>query len=45
MPSEADSDVKTVKIPVSSDFLIEQEFVGKRKMTVSDFENMVVDTF
>ena len=45
MPSEADSDVKTVKIPVSSDFLIQQEFVGKRKMTVSDFENMVVDTF
>ena len=45
IPSEADSDVKTLKIPVSSDFLIEQEFVGRNNMSVSDFENMVVDTF
>ena len=45
IPSEADSDVKTVKIPVSSDFLDEQNFVGRNEMTVSDFESMVVDTF
>ena len=45
IPSEADSDVNTLKIPVSSGFLDEQEFVGRNKMTVSDFENMVVNTF
>ena len=45
IPSEPDSDVKILKIPVSSSFLDEQEFVARNNMSVSDFENMVVDTF
>ena len=44
IPSDADSDVDTLKVPVSSGFLIKQEFVGKKDMSVSDFENMVNDT-
>ena len=43
IPSEADSDVDTMKVPVSSGFLIKQEFVGKRDMSVSGFENMISD--
>lgn len=43
IPSEADSDVDTLKVPVSSGFLIKQEFVGKKDMSVADFENMVND--
>jgi len=44
-PSEADSDVKTLKIPISSGFLDEQGFFGRNEMTVTDFESMVIDTF
>ena len=44
MPSETDSDVDILKVPVSSSFLNEQEFVGRNNLFVSDFENMLNDT-
>ena len=45
IPSDADSDVPSLKIPVSSDWISDQGFVGAENMTVSDFETMVKDVF
>ena len=43
IPSEADSDVASLKVPVSSSFLNQQKFVGTNNMSVSDFENRIMD--